>query len=60
MSELFKPLKINEVTFKNRIGMSPMCQYSSIDGVATDWHIVQLSARAVGGVVALQRIKSCQ
>jgi len=50
MSELFTPLKINNVTFKNRIGMSPMCQYSSIDGVASDWHMVHLGSRAVGGV----------
>ncbi len=47
---LFSPLKINDVTFKNRIGMSPMCQYSSTDGVASDWHMVHLGARAVGGV----------
>lgn len=50
MSELFTPLKINDVTFKNRIGMSPMCQYSSVDGVATDWHLVHLGSRAVGGI----------
>ena len=47
---LFSPLKINGVTFKNRIGMSPMCQYSSTDGVASDWHMVHLGSRAVGGV----------
>ncbi len=47
---LFSPLKINGVTFKNRIGMSPMCQYSSTDGVASDWHMVHLGARAVGGI----------
>ncbi|WP_439144217.1 NADH:flavin oxidoreductase/NADH oxidase [Planktotalea sp.] len=47
---LFSPLKINGVTFKNRIGMSPMCQYSSTGGVASDWHMVHLGARAVGGV----------
>jgi len=50
MSELFSPLKIKDVTFKNRIGMSPMCQYSSNNGVASDWHLVHLGARAVGGV----------
>lgn len=50
MSELFAPLKINDIAFKNRIGMSPMCQYSSVDGVATDWHLVHLGSRAVGGV----------
>lgn len=47
---LFSPLRINDVTFKNRIGMSPMCQYSSDNGVAGDWHMVHLGARAVGGV----------
>lgn len=43
-------MKIKDVIFKNRIGMSPMCQYSSIDGVATDWHLVHLGSRAVGGM----------
>ncbi len=50
MSELFTPLKINDVVFKNRIGMSPMCQYSSDDGVASNWHMVHLGSKAVGGV----------
>ncbi|WP_299143608.1 NADH:flavin oxidoreductase/NADH oxidase [uncultured Tateyamaria sp.] len=49
MSKLFSELKINNVVFRNRIGMSPMCQYVSVDGVATDWHLVHLGARAVGG-----------
>ena len=49
MTALFSELKINNVTFKNRIGMSPMCQYTSVDGMATDWHLVHLGARAVGG-----------
>ncbi len=47
---LFSPMQIKGVRFKNRIGMSPMCQYSSTDGVASDWHMVHLGARAVGGV----------
>ncbi len=50
MSKLFSSLKINDTVFKNRIGVSPMCQYSSEDGVATNWHLVHLGARAVGGV----------
>lgn len=50
MPSLFTPLQIKDVTFKNRIGMSPMCQYSSDDGVASAWHQVHLGARAVGGV----------
>ena len=47
--KLFSPLKIREVTFKNRIGVSPMCQYSSEDGEMNDWHMVHLGSRAVGG-----------
>lgn len=50
MTALFTPLSIKDITFKNRIGMSPMCQYSSSDGIASDWHMVHLGARAVGGV----------
>ncbi|MGA2853948.1 MAG: NADH:flavin oxidoreductase/NADH oxidase [Verrucomicrobiota bacterium] len=46
---LFQPLTIRSVTLRNRIGMSPMCQYSADDGVANDWHHVHYGARAVGG-----------
>jgi 2,4-dienoyl-CoA reductase-like NADH-dependent reductase (Old Yellow Enzyme family) len=46
---LFQPLTIKSVTLRNRIGVSPMCEYSSNDGVATDWHLVHLGSRAVGG-----------
>ncbi|MGA9623708.1 MAG: oxidoreductase, partial [Bryobacteraceae bacterium] len=46
---LFTPLTVREVTFRNRIAVSPMCQYSSVDGLATDWHLVHLGSRAVGG-----------
>jgi len=46
---LFKPLNIREVTLRNRIVVSPMCQYSSDDGFASDWHLVHLGSRAVGG-----------
>jgi 2,4-dienoyl-CoA reductase-like NADH-dependent reductase (Old Yellow Enzyme family) len=46
---LFSPLTIKSITLRNRIGVSPMCQYSSEDGVATDWHFVHLGSRAVGG-----------
>ena len=49
MSKLFSPLKIREVEFKNRIFVSPMCQYSSKDGMPKDWHFVHLGSRAVGG-----------
>jgi len=46
---LFDPLQIRDVAFRNRIGVSPMCQYSSIDGLANEWHLVHLGCRAVGG-----------
>ncbi|MCS3800668.1 NADH:flavin oxidoreductase/NADH oxidase [Niastella sp. OAS944] len=49
MSKLFTPLQIKSVTFRNRITVSPMCQYTSEDGFATDWHLVHLGSRAVGG-----------
>lgn len=49
MSKLFSPLTIKDVTLRNRIAISPMCQYSSIDGFATHWHLVHLGSRAVGG-----------
>ena len=49
MSKLFSPITIKNIQFKNRIVVSPMCQYSSVDGFATDWHLVHLGSRAVGG-----------
>lgn len=49
MSNLFDPLTLRGVTLRNRIAVSPMCQYSSTDGFATDWHMVHLGSRAVGG-----------
>jgi 2,4-dienoyl-CoA reductase-like NADH-dependent reductase (Old Yellow Enzyme family) len=49
MAHLFSPLKIKNVELKNRILLSPMCQYSSEDGFANDWHLVHLGSRAVGG-----------
>lgn len=50
---LFSPLKIRGVEFRNRIGVSPMCQYSSEDGFANDWHLVHLGSRAVGGAALI-------
>lgn len=47
--DLLSPLSIRGVTLRNRVGMSPMCQYSSEDGFASDWHLVHLGSRAVGG-----------
>src|ERR1700743_2447726 len=49
MAKLFSPLKIKNVELKNRIIVSPMCQYSSEDGFANDWHLVHLGSRAAGG-----------
>ena len=49
MPGLFDPLKIRDVTFANRVFVSPMCQYSSENGYANDWHFVHLGSRAVGG-----------
>src|SRR5947209_18316826 len=49
MALLFEPLKIRSVRLKNRIAVSPMCEYSSTDGFANDWHLVHLGSRAVGG-----------
>ncbi len=49
MSALFSPFTLRSVTLRNRIGVSPMCQYSSVDGFATDWHVVHLGGFATGG-----------
>jgi 2,4-dienoyl-CoA reductase-like NADH-dependent reductase (Old Yellow Enzyme family) len=49
-SDLLSPLAIRGVTLRNRIVMSPMCQYCAFDGLADDWHLVHIGSRAVGGV----------
>lgn len=49
MPGLFDALKLRSVTLRNRIAVSPMCQYSCVDGLANDWHFVHLASRAVGG-----------
>lgn len=49
MAKLFEPLSIKSITLPNRIVVSPMCEYSSEDGFANDWHLVHLGSRAVGG-----------
>jgi 2,4-dienoyl-CoA reductase-like NADH-dependent reductase (Old Yellow Enzyme family) len=49
MAHLFQPLPLRSLTLSNRIIVSPMCQYSSLDGFSTDWHFVHLASRAVGG-----------
>jgi len=50
---LFDPLHIRSVRCKNRIAVSPMCQYSSVDGFANDWHLVHLGSRAIGGAALI-------
>jgi len=49
MPNLFDPLRIRDLTLKNRIVVSPMCQYSSVEGLSNNWHFVHLASRAVGG-----------
>lgn len=49
MTSLFDELKIKDITLRNRIAVSPMCQYSSEDGMANEWHTVHLGSRAIGG-----------
>lgn len=46
---LFTPLQVGNVFLKNRIVISPMCMYSAVDGFVSDWHLVHLGARAIGG-----------
>jgi 2,4-dienoyl-CoA reductase-like NADH-dependent reductase (Old Yellow Enzyme family) len=48
-AQLFDPLRIRDITFANRVFVSPMCEYSSVDGFANEWHFVHLGSRAVGG-----------
>lgn len=49
MSKLFQPVQQRSLTLGNRLVVSPMCQYSSVDGLPDDWHLVHLGSRAVGG-----------
>jgi 2,4-dienoyl-CoA reductase-like NADH-dependent reductase (Old Yellow Enzyme family) len=53
MPHLFEPLKLRDVDFSNRIVVSPMCQYSCENGMATEWHLVHLGSRAVGRAAAV-------
>jgi len=52
---LFDPLPIRSLVLKNRIAISPMCQYSSEDGFANDWHLVHLGSRATGGAALVMQ-----
>lgn len=49
MSQLFDPIKLRDLTVRNRVWVSPMCQYSAVDGVPNDWHLVHLGQFAIGG-----------
>jgi 2,4-dienoyl-CoA reductase-like NADH-dependent reductase (Old Yellow Enzyme family) len=53
MSSLFSPIKIKSIELKNRIVVSPMCEYSSVNGFANNWHLVHLGSRAVGGAALI-------
>ncbi len=53
MPHLFSSLKIKNIELRNRIAVSPMCEYSSTDGFANDWHLVHLGSRAVGGAALI-------
>ncbi|WP_268223649.1 NADH:flavin oxidoreductase/NADH oxidase [Sinomicrobium oceani] len=53
MAKLFEPVSIKSILLKNRIIVSPMCQYSATDGFANDWHLVHLGSRAVGGAAMI-------
>ena len=53
MSILLSPLKVKDIVLKNRIVISPMCQYSAVEGFANDWHLVHLGSRAVGGAALI-------
>lgn len=50
MPNLFEAIKIGDVTFRNRIGVAPMCQYSYENGFSNDWQVIHLGTRAIGGV----------
>ena len=52
-SNLLSPITIKNITLKNRITISPMCQYSAVDGFASDWHLVHYGSRAVGGAALI-------
>ncbi|XXR92973.1 hypothetical protein WME96_20710 [Sorangium sp. So ce406] len=48
MARLFEPFRLKDMTLRNRVVVSPMCQYSSVNGHATDWHLVHLGSMARG------------
>ena len=56
---IFYPFALRDVTFENRIGVSPMAQYSAVDGMPSDWHKVHLGSRAVGGAALVMTEMTC-
>ena len=52
---LFEPVTFRSVTARNRVAVSPMCQYSAVDGLGSDWHIQNLGAKAAGGAGIVDR-----
>ena len=54
-SILFSPLELKSIKLRNRIMMSPMCQYSAGEGLANDWHLVHYGSRAVGGAALIMQ-----
>ena len=52
-SKLFSPMKVRDLLLRNRIAIPPMCQYSAVDGYASDWHLVHYGSRAVGGAAMI-------
>ncbi|HCP11350.1 MAG TPA: oxidoreductase, partial [Planctomycetaceae bacterium] len=49
MAHLFSDFRLKDIVLRNRVAVAPMCQYSSDDGFLSDWHLVHLGSRAVGG-----------
>jgi 2,4-dienoyl-CoA reductase-like NADH-dependent reductase (Old Yellow Enzyme family) len=49
MAKLFTPVQVRSTTVRNRVWVAPMCQYSAVDGVPNDWHLVHLGSFARGG-----------
>jgi len=56
---IFTPLRLRDLTLDNRVVVSPMCQYSAVDGLVGDWHLVHLGSRAVGGAGLVMSEMTC-
>ena len=59
MARLFSEFKLREQTFRNRIFVSPMCQYSATDGVPGDFHLIHYGSRAMGGAALVHTEMTC-